>query len=187
MIPGTYTLSVVEPYKTAVRIGPMHWAPVPQPFVDHDDNGSEHSQCEPKAPSYREHLCLRDGSCLVTDTEDIDVLAPAYIIPEMFGQEYMDRFTNYPGQVTLLGVNNGLLLRTDMQRSFDACRWSIYANELGQYYVHVFGESYHEYHGKEIHFRCKDKHKLPHINLLRWHYQQCLMARVRGSLEGRWF
>ena len=67
-----------------------------------------------------------------------------------------------------------------------SCSYLIQIYQQGDvYYVHYFDRNLpgaDRYHGKEItHARFRSRpSKFPEPRLIRWHYKQCLMARIRG-------
>lgn len=131
--------------------------------------------------TFRERLCLRDGHCIVTGVEEIEILVPAHIIPYSLGHEFLYGLTNYPGQVSLNSVNNGLLLSPEMHKAYDRFRWGIFVSSDNKHYVHMFDFRDRTYHGMEIKYRCRSKSLWPNKSLLQWQYRQCLAARIRGS------
>lgn len=157
-----------------------------RPFRDTDGAStvSRSSRSSDNQSNFRERLFLRDGCCLVTGNENDETLIAAHIVPYSLGQDFLDELTSRTHEVTLFSVSNGLTLRSDIHRLFDRFYWGVYVDESGRHYIHVFGEDNQDLHGKRIDYRCRTSSKLPHESLLKWHYQQCLMARIRGFHVG---
>lgn len=178
---GSYTYLPATSSSPVLLRGPQGKS-LSRPFRDTDGTStvSRSSRSSVNQNKFRERLFLRDGQCLVSGTDDEDNLVAAHIIPFSLGQEFLDSLTSYARQVTLFAVNNGLLLRPDIHQAFDRFRWGIYVDSSGRHYIHVFGEDYRDLHGSEIQYRTRNRSKLPNVSLLRWQYQQCLMARFRG-------
>lgn len=178
---GTYTYIAQSTGPVSLLAGPQGKS-FSRPFRDTDGTStvSRSSRSSVDQNKFRERLLARDGQCIATGDDDDENLVAAHIVPYSLGQEFLDKLTRYPRQITLFSVNNGLLLRPDLHQAFDRFRWGIYVDPTMRHFIHVFGESYHDLHGMEIHYRSRNPMKLPHIVLLRWQYQQCLMARIRG-------
>lgn len=179
---GVYTFFSGSTNRPRQRIGPQGKS-LSRPFRDTDGTStvSKSSRSSINQNKFRERLLTRDGRCLVTDIEEPDNLVAAHVVPFSLGQSYLDGLTNYPRQVTLYSVTGGILLRPDLHQAFDRYRWGIYVNTDKRQFIHIFdGSEYLEYHGKEILYRVRNRGSLPNLALLRWQYQQCLMARIRG-------
>lgn len=179
--PGVYSYLVADSSAPRLRRGPQGKS-LSRPFRDTDGTStvSRSSRSSVNQSKFRERLMLRDGQCLVTGTEDDENLVAAHIVPFSLGQGYLDRLTNYPRQVTLFSVTNGLLLRPDLHMAYDRFRWGIYVDPAGNHYVHVFGLDYQQFHGIQLSYRHRTQSKNPNVHLLNWQYEQCLMARIRG-------
>ncbi|RSH89907.1 hypothetical protein EHS25_001893 [Saitozyma podzolica] len=78
----------------------------------------------------------------------------------------------------------GLLLRDEIHHAFDRLELSFYFKD-GTYYIHFFVlqiPQARELHGKSLppnRFRGLDRDK-PDPRFIRWHYNQCVKARIRG-------
>lgn len=178
---GTYTYIAQNAGPVKLLAGPQGKS-LSRPFRDTDGAStvSRSSRSSVNQNRFRERLLIRDGGCIATGTDDEENLVAAHIVPYSLGQEFLDKLTRYPRQITLFSVNNGLLLRPDLHNAYDRFRWGIYVNPTLRHFIHIFGEDYRDLHGTEINYRSRNRTKLPHVALLRWQYQQCLMARIRG-------
>lgn len=181
--PGNYLCVIPGSASPLLPPGPQGKS-ISRPFRDTDGTStvSRSSRSSVNQSKFREKLFLRDGHCLLSEDDDDESLVAAHIVPFSLGQDFLDTLTTYPRQVGLFSVTNGLLLRSDLHHAYDRYRWGIFVNSEGRHFVHVFGvsTSYRGFHGKEIHYRSRNTAKLPNIQLLRWQYRQCLMARIRG-------
>lgn len=129
---------------------------------------------------FKMELLLRDGRCLLTGIEELENLIACHIVPFSLGQTKLDEICS-PQSVDLFSVRNGLLLTPTLHTAYDRYLWGIYTYE-GAHFVHVFGAAHHEWHGKQIDYRVRNRSRLPNPKLLEWHYAQCLMARFRGTM-----
>ncbi|OCF70811.1 hypothetical protein I204_08538 [Kwoniella mangroviensis CBS 8886] len=92
----------------------------------------------------------------------------------------------YPAPI--FSVSAGLLLRDDIHHAFDRLELSFYFKD-GDYYLHFFVlrlQMARELHGKRLasnRFRGKDRDR-PDPRYLKWHYNQCIKARIRGFAAG---
>lgn len=178
---GVYTFSTIEDGTFLPRKGPQGKS-LSRAFRDTDGNSTVSNSARSSCNQDRllKKLLMRDGACVATGEDDDENVIAAHIVPLSLGQDYLDRLTSSPGQVGLYSVSNGLLLRPDMHHTFDRFHWSIFVDEANIYYLHVFCGSQVHLHGKQIEFRVRGRSRLPNPDLLRWHYSQCLMARIRA-------
>ncbi|OXG17644.1 hypothetical protein C367_05139 [Cryptococcus neoformans Ze90-1] len=136
--------------------------------------------------AFRVALIARDFSCLATDAPYEECTA-CHIIPQSRPDVYRDILSiRYPP--SLFAVSAGLLLRDDLHHAFDRLELSFYFQD-GVYYLHFFVfrlEAVRELHGKALRFdrfRGKEQNR-PEPRFLRWHYNQCIKARIRGFAAG---
>ncbi|KDN34919.1 hypothetical protein K437DRAFT_230272 [Tilletiaria anomala UBC 951] len=134
--------------------------------VDGSDGGtvSASSRSSNQQNRFRSALHSRDGICFY----------------------YTEALGDSPGD--LFNPSFGLLLRADLHKTFDHGLWALYEDE-GNLVVHIFGGrlSQREFHGKVIvpAQRCRGAAQAqPDLRLLRFHYQQCAMRRLRGFSAG---
>lgn len=134
---------------------------------------------------FRIALIGRDFTCLVTDA-DYEECTACHIIPQSRPDLYRD-ILNIPYEPPMFAVSAGLLLRDDIHHAFDRLELSFYFQD-GVYYVHFFvvrpGRC--ELHGKALRFdrfRGREENR-PEPRFLRWHYNQCIKARIRGFAAG---
>lgn len=151
-----------------------------KPFRETDSNGtySQSSRSSATQSKFKMELVQRDSACLVSDNFALEELVGCHIVPFSLGQEKLREICQ-PETVQVSSIENGLLLASSLHKSFDQYVWGIYPFE-GSLYVHMFGASHHEWHGKRLHFRSRPWARPPKAKLLEWHYAQCLMARIRG-------
>jgi HNH endonuclease len=158
-------------------------------------------------------VVARDASCLLTDEQYRECTA-CHILPQSrpevgeslhatFGHfshiarrlpPFFPSFVQYYREIlgrkagSLFQAEYGLLLRDDLHHRFDRGEWALH--EDGEnLIVHVFDasvSSLFEHHGKIIgpnRFHTKP-HEHPNRALLRFHYQQTCMMRLRGFSAG---
>lgn len=136
---------------------------------------------------FRVALVARDFSCLVTDAR-YEKCTPCHIIPPSRPDVYRDILSIITYPPPMFDVSAGLLLRDDIHHAFNRLELSLYFHD-GIYYLHCFIlglEAARELHGKVLrfdHFRGKEPDK-PDPRFLRWHYNQCVKARIRGFAVG---
>lgn len=153
-----------------------------RPFRDTDSSStvSNSSRSTVNQSRFKMELLARDGECLLSGEDVVDSLVACHIIPFSLGQEKLDEICQ-PLSIGSFSVTNGLLLSPTLHVNYDRYLWGIYTLD-GAHYVHIFGENYHELHGKQIMYRARKVHRLPNAKLLNWQYTQCLMARFRGFM-----
>lgn len=153
-----------------------------RPFRDTDGAStvSKSSRSTANQSRFKMELLARDGECLLSGEDVVESLVACHIVPFSLGQLTLDEICA-PLRIGQFSVTNGLLLSPSLHVNFDRYLWGIYTFE-GSHFVHVFGENYHTMHGKQIQYRARKIARLPNKKLLDWHYNQCLMARVRGHL-----
>lgn len=177
IVPGIYRINGTF----ANRSGPSGKTKS-KPFRDTDSSStvSKSSRSTANQSHFKMELLARDGECLLTGEDVVESLVACHIIPFSLGQEKLDEICD-PLTIGSFSVTNGLLLSPSLHVNFDRYLWGIYTYE-GSHFVHVFGENYHELHGKRIEYRARKKNRLPNVSLLEWQYSQCLMARFRGFM-----
>lgn len=150
-------------------------------FQDTNDNDtiSNSSRDSGTQDKFRMALIGRDGHCLISEEDDTEELIGCHIVPNSLGQTYVDNIVGLQNLVRLSGPSNGLTLTASFHNKFDKFKWSIYEH-CGSYFIHSFHGDMAHYHGKEVEFRSKKRHRLPDTKLLAWHYDQCAMTRFRG-------
>ncbi|KAM5439752.1 hypothetical protein MferCBS31731_004162 [Microsporum ferrugineum] len=84
------------------------------------------------------------------------------------------------------GVNspkNGILLKSDIHQLWDT--YSIAVNPSDNYRVQSFRPISVDYHNMELHPVCRDPNDPNHVLdvLLQWHYEQAILANMRGAGE----
>lgn len=88
----------------------------------------------------------------------------------------------------MFAASAGLLLQDDIHHAFDRLELSFYFQD-GVYYVHFFvlrTRTARELHGKALRsdrFRGEEEDR-PEPRFLKWHYNQCIKARIRGFAAG---
>ena len=190
ILPGVYSFALPGDTPELPRPGPQGKSKI-KPFRDSDgfSTVSDSARSSINQGKLRENLLLRDGGCIATGMDECDMLIAAHIVPMSLGQDFLDSLTGIPRQVTLYSVTGGLLLTPTMHHAYDRFMWSIYVED-GRQYIHTFCHSFHELHGKSVHYGSRNGTKLPNLNLLRWHFTQCVLARIRGyyvEIPGQWF
>ncbi|OWZ61946.1 hypothetical protein C366_00872 [Cryptococcus neoformans Tu401-1] len=135
---------------------------------------------------FRVALIARDFSCLITD-EPYTKCTPCHIIPQSRPDIYRDILSiRYPPP--MFAASAGLLLQDDIHHAFDRLELSFYFQD-GVYYVHFFvlrTRTARELHGKALRsdrFRGEEEDR-PEPRFLKWHYNQCIKARIRGFAAG---
>lgn len=88
----------------------------------------------------------------------------------------------------MFGASMGLLLRDDLHHAFDRLEFSFYYKDE-TLYVHFFILRYPgaiELHGRRLTPDCfrGSASSRPDPRFIRWHYNQCLKARIRGFSVG---
>lgn len=138
---------------------------------------SHSSRSTPRQARFRNGLRARDYKCVVSGNHSS--LIASHIVPFSLGQQYLDDITGIRGLNQLYSIQNGLLLRRDIHDAYDRYEIGFFCDN-SRCFVHTFGESYREFHGKEVAFPTIEESRRPDIRLLDWHYSQCLMTRFRG-------
>ncbi|OWZ47531.1 hypothetical protein C343_00884 [Cryptococcus neoformans C23] len=130
----------------------------------------------------------------MADSSPLGSLIPATIhlllsrmAPFLSHQIYRDILSiRYPPP--MFAASAGLLLQDDIHHAFDRLELSFYFQD-GVYYVHFFvlrTRTARELHGKALRsdrFRGEEEDR-PEPRFLKWHYNQCIKARIRGFAAG---
>ncbi|OWZ30827.1 hypothetical protein C347_03972 [Cryptococcus neoformans AD2-60a] len=163
--------------------GPEYFSSIKAP----NPEGSISTRSDSKRSSvnqsrFRISLIARDGRCVVSGAHWESCTA-SHIVPASRPDIY-DRFYGDEGGLPMFRPSAGLLLRDDLHHAFDRLMFSFYQKD-GVFYVHCFSMAFQgasECHGKAIPpdwFRAASR-DLPDPVLVKWHYSQCLKARIRG-------
>lgn len=181
---GTYTLTWKGDAICKQLAGPVGKGFGLRPFFEDNASsvsGSSRTRSSYRQSKFREKVFLRDGHCLVSDENDDELLVACHVVPLSLGTEMLDYITHSGIPIGLYDVRNGLTLTRTLHGAYDTYMLGIFV-QGDTYIVHDFSgsRSIRPFHGKVIRFR--DRSKKPRRELLRWHYQQCLMTRIRGYL-----
>ncbi|KKZ61970.1 hypothetical protein EMCG_03527 [[Emmonsia] crescens] len=183
---GTYVIRPSEIGAT-IAITEMHYYPRTLSL----------QQSSAREDYFRDKVRDRDKMCVVTGTicygavaNEWDGFEVAHIVPlaleAIFVQDglamYVSDKDGRGGETT--GINspqNGFLLRADLHKHFDQYRFAI--NPYNGYKVYSFGLNTHAYHGLTLQAVCRDQNNQYCISapLLWWHFQQAVLANMRGA------
>ncbi|SCZ95122.1 BZ3500_MvSof-1268-A1-R1_Chr11-3g03630 [Microbotryum saponariae] len=151
---------------------------LPRCFMAIDDNDNN-TLCDSPPASEEEEMAI----CVVTDCTSATYCWPVHIVPPS-RHDIWDKL----GVSGRYELSAGLLLNLCFYTMFAHYAWSIYPLGDGEFVVHCFdptiktplGESPHGYVITRERFNIQDDTELPHEDLLRWHYRQCVLRHLRG-------
>ncbi|KAK0522485.1 hypothetical protein OC834_006267 [Tilletia horrida] len=146
------------------------------------------STAPPASVAFQFAVVARDSTCLLSDAYH-DECAAVHIAPTERPEYYDEALGRAAGNLNK--AQFGLLLRHDLAQSFLAGKWALYPEPIdnNSLIVHFFDANNSGcalYHGRVIdhtRFRCRPL-GLPSLELLRFHYAQCAMRRLRGTSAG---
>lgn len=199
ILPKTYnivTSEQIEPEAITFTTGPQGKSlSCAQQLNDQNEtdtvSASSQASRSPDQTAFQQALLARDGRCLVTGAERLQVLTGCHIVFQSLGQSYLDEVLGAGSDVIVMDVRNRLLLNNVLHHPYDRFSWGIYYKEADNaYYIHLFKSdpqdptSSRYYHGHRLLLNDTFKGKWPHQALLDWQYCQCLMAQVRGFKHG---
>lgn len=136
---------------------------------------------------FRDLILGRDRTCLLSAADSSHSQA-AHIVPKR-------RTDVYAQLLDVVEANAyeccmGIFLSRNLRHAYDNWQWSLYYKN-GSYFVHVFYPDrivpVAEYHGMDIsgnfHQRAPAS-ELPDPRLCNWHWEQCVLMRLRGFSSG---
>ncbi|KAK0522482.1 hypothetical protein OC835_006554 [Tilletia horrida] len=146
------------------------------------------STAPPASVAFQFAVVARDSTCLLSDAYH-DECAAVHIAPTERPEYYDEALGRAAGNLNK--AQFGLLLRHDLAQSFLAGKWALYPEPIdnNSLIVHFFDANNSGcalYHGRVIYhtrFRCRPL-GLPSLELLRFHYAQCAMRRLRDTSAG---
>ncbi|KAJ5944490.1 hypothetical protein N7516_004658 [Penicillium verrucosum] len=144
--------------------------------------------------SFRDSVRARDGKCVFTgvvnqfaSSDEWTGFEAAHIFPmgqqELWSLGGFSRFITRPGRHPVNSVQNGLLLAAHMHQLFDSFLLSV--NPDDGYKIIDFSGNNWNVDGRILDIVCRDPNNLDHVadELLRWHFQQCVLANMKGAGE----
>ncbi|CAD6959102.1 unnamed protein product [Tilletia controversa] len=140
-------------------------------------------------PSFQMDVVARDGVCLLSGAHHSECV-PTHILPVSCPEYYVECLHTPNADENLLKTEYALLLRQDLARAFEQHKWSLYDDYRRQCWIVHFFDGHHSVaeamHGKLIpydYFRGPSRAR-PNGELLRFHYEQCVMQYFRGHSAG---
>ncbi|KAK0731142.1 hypothetical protein B0H67DRAFT_653743 [Lasiosphaeris hirsuta] len=157
---------------------PMQTADAPQVRV---------SRSRTRMQAFKDQVRERDGRCEFELREGFEA---AHIFPLAFQQQWNtecwdQRITILPSQSSpgrsINSVQNGLLLRSDVQQLFDTYNFSIKPDD--SYKIICFQRNKKNIAGTFLDARLLNDPRRPLAILLQWHFRQAVLTNMKGAGE----
>ncbi|KAF2183148.1 hypothetical protein K469DRAFT_584164 [Zopfia rhizophila CBS 207.26] len=149
-----------------------------------------------RTQTFRDAVRSRDRRCVISGKEVLGAeydywwgFDAAHIFPLAYEGYWIDH--NYgrwitippadPTKGSINSVQNGLLLDSSIHQEFDNYGFSV--NPDDNYKIVYFFPDRHNLSGKRLDQRFLDDPQRPVDQLLRWHFQQAVLANMRGAGE----